>query len=109
MKKHIIKFRVDDEEYSLLQQKFKLSECSSMSSFLRKISLGGAIYIIDMSEFTQMRKLIQSISNNINQIALRVNSQGSIYKEDIEEIQSKVNEIWQQQVSMQSLLRKLEH
>jgi pyridoxal biosynthesis lyase PdxS len=103
-----MKFRVDDEEFEVLKKKKELAKSRSMSDFLRRISLGGRIVNVDTSEFVEMKKLIRNISDNINQIAKLVNSQNSVYKEDIEEIQGKVNEIWQQQAYILSLLHKLE-
>ena len=73
VRKHILKFRVDDEELSFLKKKSRVSNCKNMSDFLRRISLGGGIYNVDMSDFAEMKNLIRSISNNINQIATVAN------------------------------------
>ena len=40
---------------------------------------------------------IQKIGVNVNQIAKRVNSTGSVYQEDIDEIKGVLNEIWRLQ------------
>ena len=45
----------------------------------------------------EMNKELHSIGVNINQIAKRVNETGSIYEEDIKEIQERLNKIWQLQ------------
>ena len=105
---NIVKFRVSDEEFAILQNKTELANCKNMSDFLRRISLGGNIYNVDTTEFSEMRKLIKSISDNINQIAKAVNVTKSVYNDDIEEIKGKVNEIWQQQAYILSLLHRLE-
>ncbi len=105
---HIVKFRVDDIELNYLQEKMLLAKCKSMSDFLRRISLGGKIYNVDMKEFVEIKKLMVNIANNINQIAMRVNFQKTIYGEDIGEIKSKVEEIWQQLNYIQLMLHKLE-
>ncbi len=105
---HIVKFRVDDIELNYLQEKMLLAKCKSMSDFLRRISLGGKIYNVDMKEFVEIKKLMVNIANNINQIAMRVNFQKTIYGEDIGEIKRKVEEIWQQLNYIQLMLHKLE-
>lgn len=105
---HIVKFRVDDAELKFLQTKMQLSKCKSMSDFLRRISLGGRIVNVDTSEITDIKKLTKKISDNINQIAMRINFQKSVYKEDIEEIQYKINELYKQQNSIETLLKRLE-
>jgi di/tripeptidase len=93
---HIVKFRVDDEEFEFLKKKAELSNCKNMSSFLRKISLMGAIYNVDLSEFQEITVLLNSISRNINQIAILANKQKSIYKEDIEEMQARLDDMQKQ-------------
>lgn len=105
---HILKFRVDDTEYEILKQKNQLSKCKNMSDFLRRISLGGQILNVDMSELEQMKKLIKNIADNINQISHLANMQKSIYKDDLDEIKEKISQIWQQQAYIRSLLHKLE-
>lgn len=105
---HIVKFRVDDVEFNCLKEKMRLAKCRNMSDFLRRISLGGRIYNVDMKEFVEIKKLMVNIANNINQIAMRVNFQKTIYSEDIEEIKRKVEEIWRQLSYIQLMLHKLE-
>ena len=92
-RKNIVKFRVNDEEFEFLKKKQMQSNCKTLSAFLRKISLMGAVYIVDMSEITEIRKYIKNISDNVNQIARAVNSQRSIYQEEIEEIQAELSGI----------------
>lgn len=104
---HIVKFRVDDVELNYLKEKMQLAKCKSMSDFLRRISLGGRIYVIDTSEITDIKKLTKKISDNINQIAMRINFQKTIYREDIEEIQYKIGELYKQQNRIETLLDKL--
>lgn len=108
-KTYRLSFRVNEQEYLFIKEKIRLSKCRNASVFLRKIVLGGGIVNVDTTEFTEMRKLISTVANNINQIAMRVNYQKTIYKEDITEIQRRVDLIWQQQAYILSLLHKLEH
>ncbi len=105
---HIVKFRVSEEEYAYLCQKMQRAECETMSRLVRRLCFCGGIYKVDTSELTEMRKLISTISNNINQIAKRVNIENSIYAEDWKEIQTEVKEIWQQLNSMQLRLHQFE-
>ena len=107
-RKHILKFRVDDKELCFLKKKAEMSNCRNMSDFLRRISLGGAIYNVDMSDFAEMKNLIRNISNNINQIATAANRTHHLYSEEIEEIQKEVDEIWRQQAYILSQLHRLE-
>lgn len=57
-------------------------------AFLRKIALDRFILSIDLSDLRKMIVLLGSVSNNLNQIAKRVNISKNIYKDDIKELQA---------------------
>ena len=67
------------------------------NAYLRKIAIDGYIIQIDHSDIKAMTAEIQKIGVNVNQIARRVNSTGSVYQEDIDEIKGVLNEIWRLQ------------
>lgn len=90
---NIIKCRVNDKELAVIERKVQLAKCRNMSDFLRRMALSGRIIYVEGEALKDIRKLISSISQNINQIALRVNYQNSIYKDDIEEMQEKISTI----------------
>lgn len=102
---YILHFRVSDEEKNFIEKKAKLSGCKNVSSYLRKIAITGRIINYSADEFKSLRRDILGIKNNINQIALRVNSTHQVYTEDIQEIQDKVEQIWQQLQFIQSMLQ----
>ena len=102
-----LKFRVTEEEYEYIQKKYELSGCKNISSYLRKMAVTGRIIQLDSSALIEISRLFSNIANNINQIAVRVNSTNRIYDEDIEEIQKKVKELWQLQTSIQSVLQSI--
>ena len=81
-----IKFRVTEAERDLILEKMKLVPTRNMAAYLRKIAIDGYIIQIDHSDIKAMTAEIQKIGVNVNQIAKRVNSTGSVYQEDIEEI-----------------------
>lgn len=92
-----IKFRVTEAERDLILEKMKLVPTQNMAAYLRKIAIDGYIIQIDHSYIKAMTAEIQKIGVNVNQIAKRVNSTGSVYQEDIEEIKGVLNEIWRLQ------------
>ncbi len=104
---HKISFRMNDEEYEIFMDKFLKSKADSQGKFIRRMLLNGIILHFDESKAKTAFRLISNIANNINQIALRVNSTGNIYAEDISEIQRDINELWRQQRYFQSELQKL--
>ena len=92
-----IKFRVTEAERDLILEKMKLVPTRNMEAYLRKMAIDGYIIQVDHSDIKAMTAEIQKIGVNVNQIAKRVNSTGSVYQEDIEEIKGVLNEIWRLQ------------
>ena len=56
----------------------------------------------DSVEYAEVNKSMKRIGTNINQIAMRLNSTGDIYAEDIAELKRGVNEIWHTLLSIRS-------
>ena len=52
-----------------------------------------------------MKNLLKNLTNNVNQIARRLNEHGSIYETEIEDIQDRQKEIWE---TLNGILAKLE-
>lgn len=100
-----VSFRLSPEEYEFVKQKAALSGAKNLSCYLRKMSIAGRIIKYNGEEFSDIKKGISKIGNNINQIAVRVNKTGAIYYDDLQEIKDKVNEIWQSVQSIQSTLQ----
>ena len=103
----IIKFKVNDDEYEKIMQKFRLSRGTSRSRFIRQMILEGMVIVFNDEKLNKLISLVGNIANNINQIAVRANSTSKVYDEDIAQIKEEMNEIWRQLNYFQSLLRKL--
>ena len=78
-----LKIRVNQEELDYIDRKFRESGMKSRSDFVRAMIYQG--YIVKFSEFElkELIRLARNISSNINQIAVRANSGGKIYDNDI--------------------------
>ena len=89
----------EEEEKALFEEKRKLTKCRNMSHFIRKCVLEKEIYQVDLEPFRNLQDLLSNATNNINQIAKRVNSTGVIYKEDINDMKKQIEhfskELWQ--------------
>jgi len=92
-----LKFRVTEDERTLIEEKMKLIPTRNMAAYLRKIAIDGYILQVDRSDIKAMTAEIQKIGVNVNQIARRVNATGNVYQEDIAEIKGVLNEIWRLQ------------
>ena len=52
-------------------------------TYLRRIALNGSVKTFDLKGVAPLINGMRTISNNINQIAVRANSTGKVYDEDI--------------------------
>ncbi len=86
-----LEIKLTEEEKALFEEKRKLSKCRNMSHFIRKCVLEKEIYQVDLEPFRDLQGLLSNATNNINQIAKRVNSTGVIYKEDVSDIKKRLN------------------
>ena len=98
-RKNQLKIYLTDEEKKVFEKKMKLANFKTMSHFLRKCVLEKEIYVVDLEPFRNLQWLLSNVTNNINQIAERVNSTGIIYKEDINDMKKEIEhfskELWQ--------------
>ena len=94
-------FLSDDEQY-ILEQKVKASGMRSKSSLLRHQILYGYVYDIDYSDLREYNTTLSKISNNLNQIAKRMNATGNVYAADVKEVRELMKKVWDTQKSMLS-------
>ncbi len=104
-----MQIRLTQEEYEAIEKKFLGSGLKSRSEFIRTMIFEGYIAKISEDEIKKIYRLVSNIANNINQIAVRVNSTGKVYAEDIAQIEKGQEKIWQQLRFFQSELLKLKH
>jgi hypothetical protein len=92
-----VKFRVTEAERALIAEKMRLLNTDNLAAYLRKMAIDGYIIATDHTDIKAMTAEIQRVGVNINQIAKRVNTYGSVYAEDMAKIQEVLSEIWQSQ------------
>ena len=102
-----LKVRVSQAEIDAIKK--KNSGMSSLSGFVRAMIFEGYIVHMDENELHKIYKLATNIANNINQIAVRVNSTENIYNNDIAEIKDGVNKLWQPLNFLQGKVLQLKH
>ena len=104
-----MQIRLTQEEYDAIERKFKNSGLKSRSDFIRTMIFEGHIVHLNETELQEIYRLVSTIANNVNQIAVRVNSTGKIYAEDIAQIQEGINQIWQQLNFLKTKILQLIH
>lgn len=98
MKKRIrnipVQIYLSPEERELIQQNMALLGTDNMSAFIRKMAIDGHVIKLDLPELKELVSLLRYTSNNINQIAKRVNSTGRVYTEDLTGIKDSMESLW---------------
>lgn len=92
-----MKFYVTEEEKRLIDEKMAQLPTRRYGAYLRKMAIDGYIIQLDTTDIKRMNAALSAIGRNINQIAKRINTGGGAYKVDMQEIQERLDEIWQLQ------------
>ena len=88
-------FKTTETEAEIIKKKMKSLGITNTSAFLRSMVLNGYILKLDLPQIREMIRLLSNMTNNLNQIAKRMNAHGQIYETEIDEIIQKQDELWQ--------------
>lgn len=99
-----ILFRVSPEEKEQIDRRMADLGIVNMAGYLRKMALDGYIVNLDIPELRELVSLMRRSSNNLNQIAKRVNTTGRIYASDMEDMLQKQEQLWE---AVNTILLKL--
>ena len=98
-----LKIRISPEDKERIKLKMEDAGILTMSAYVRKMALDGICIRLDLKDVRQLTVMLRRCSDNVNQYAKRANETGSIYAADIEDLQNRLDEIWE--LSRQSLAR----
>lgn len=87
--------RVTPEERALIHEKMALIGTTNQEAYLRRMAIDGLYVRLNLPELKEMVSLLRYTSNNINQMAKRLNETGSIYEADISDIQNRQTELFE--------------
>jgi hypothetical protein len=88
-------FWVTEAERDMIEQKMAQVGTDNLSAYLRKIAIDGYIVKLDLPELREMISLLRRSSNNLNQIAKRLNETGRFYAADLEDMLWRQEQLWQ--------------
>lgn len=86
-----IYFKVSERERRLIEQRMVEAGVSNMSAFIRKMCLNGYLIKLEIPELKECSRYLGAASNNLNQIARRVNSGGGYYPDDLEDLRVRLD------------------
>ena len=87
-------FWVSEAEKRMIEEKMTQAGMTNLSAYLRRIAIDGMIVRLELPELKEMVSLLRYASNNINQIAKRLNESGRAYDTDLAEILEKQKQLW---------------
>lgn len=99
-----LRFWVTQGEREQIEKKMEQFGTSNMAAYLRKIAIDGYVVHLELPELREMVSLLRRTSNNLNQIAKRMNETGRIYDADIDDTLQKQEQLWQM---MNAILTRL--
>ena len=99
-----IRFMVDEAERDMIYRRMEQTGIKNLRAYLLKMAVDGRVIHIELESVREMVRLLSNATNNINQIARRVNETGNIYAADIDELRGKYDGLWGQ---AKEILRRL--
>ncbi len=99
-----IRFMVDEAERDMISRRMEQTGIKNLRAYLLKMAVDGRVIHIELESVREMVRLLSNATNNINQIARRVNETGNIYAADIDELRGKYDGLWGQ---AKEILRRL--
>ena len=97
-------FRVTEEERQMIERRMAQTGIKNMRAYIVKMAIDGRVIHIEFESVKEMVRLLSNATNNINQIARRVNETGNIYSADLDDLRTRYGDLWEQ---AKKILRKL--
>ena len=94
---------VTPEEQALIRKRMTEAGISNMGAYMRKMALNGYVLHVDLSDIRELVSLQRRCANNLNQVAIHVNTYG-IYPSEIAALQKDYADLWE---PLSELLKKL--
>lgn len=89
-----LNFRVTEQERRLIEERMQELGTTNREAYLRKIAIDGMIVKLEVQELKEIVSLMRRTSNNVNQIARRLNETGRIYEADITDVHNRQEQLW---------------
>ena len=95
---------VTPEERALIGERMAEAGVSNMGAYMRKMALNGYVLHVDLSDIRELVSLQRRCANNLNQVAIHVNTYGGICPDEIKALQQDYADLWG---PLSDLLKKL--
>ena len=78
----------------MIRERMTEAGTANMSAFIRKMALNGYVIHVDLSPVKELVSLQRRCSNNLNQVAVNVNTYGGIYQQELTVLQKDYAALW---------------
>lgn len=85
--------RTTEEEATLIRRKISEAHLKTFQAFALKMLLEGEVVTVDYSELLALRKEVNAIGQNVNQIARFVNTLGEVDQDLLSALQEEISEL----------------
>lgn len=85
---------LNEQELNLVQHKMRQLGTHNFGAYARKMLIDGYIINVDYTETKKLIAAVNKIGANINSICRRMNATSHFYKQDIDELKEKLDQVW---------------
>lgn len=89
-----IHFKLSAADKEKILSKMNDAGVTNLSAYMRKMAIDGYMIMLDLSDINEAVRLMKINSNNLNQYAKKANQTGGVFLEDINELKTQQQEIW---------------
>jgi hypothetical protein len=87
---------VTEEERTMIERRMAQTGIKNMRAFIVKMAIDGQVIHLELASVHEMVRLLSNATNNINQIARRVNETGNVYATDLDDLRGQYDKLWGQ-------------
>lgn len=91
-----VRFRVNEAVRDMIQRRMEQTGVTNLRAYMLKMAIDGRVIHVELDSIREMVRLLSNATNNINQIAQRVNSNGNFYAADMADLAARYDELWTQ-------------
>ncbi|MDU5423486.1 MAG: plasmid mobilization relaxosome protein MobC [Clostridiales bacterium] len=85
---------VRPDELEAIRERMAQAGIRNLSAYIRKMALTGYVLNVDLEPVRELVSLQRRCSNNLNQVAIQVNTYGGIYPQEIKALQKDYADLW---------------
>jgi valyl-tRNA synthetase len=90
-----IGFRVNEDEHNFFIKRMEQAGWDNLRQFIINLVVRGKIVKFEPQEFAELSRLLRTVSNNVNQIAVKANSTGRVHMAELDYIKEMQQKLWE--------------